>query len=157
MIGNKNFSLSMRKVGIPLNVTGLPKMTSQNLENRGQGSMFIQTLWWVARLLYKYSFLRCISFRLIPTLSTNNRTSCSPHFSSAFKIKDGDHTQKKVKGNTETPLDGEKEFSLVEGSSADPSFPGRAYDRGWYISLKKKKREKKSGEPFTWETKSWPV
>ena len=98
----------MRKVGNPLNVTGLPKMTSQNLENRGQGSMFIQTLWWVARLLYKYSFLWCRSFRLIPTLSTNNRTSCSPHFSSAFKIEDGDHTQKKVKGNTETTLDGEK-------------------------------------------------
>ena len=133
----------MRKVGNPLNVTGLPKMTSQNLENRGQGSMFIQTLWWVARLLYKYSFLWCRSFRLIPTLSTNNRTSCSPHFSSAFKIEDGDHTQKKVKGNTETPLDGEKEFSLVEGSSADPSFPGRAYDRGWYISFKKKKEKKK--------------
>ena len=45
-------------------------------------------------------------------------------------------------GNTETPLDGEKEFSLVEGSSTDPSFPGRAYDRGWYISLKKKEKKK---------------
>ena len=40
----QKFPWSMRKVGIPLNVTGLPKMTSQNLENRGQGSMFIQTL-----------------------------------------------------------------------------------------------------------------
>ena len=142
-VQQQKFPLTMRKVGNPLNVTGLPKMTSQNLENRGQGSMFIQTLWWVARLLYKYSFLWCRSFRPIPTLSTDNRTSCSPHFSSAFKIEDGDHTQKKVKGNTETPLDGEKEFSLVEGSSAGPSFPGRAYDRGWYISLKKKERKKK--------------
>ena len=98
---------------------------------------------WVARLRYKYSFLLCISFRLIPTLSTNNRTSCCLLSSSAFKIKDGDHTQKNVTGNSETPLDGEKEFSLVEGSSADLSYPGRAYDRGWCISSKKKKERKR--------------
>lgn len=33
-VQQQKFPLTMRKVGNPLNVTGLPKMTSQNLENK---------------------------------------------------------------------------------------------------------------------------